>query len=49
MSTFYLHNVMCTILSSEKKMILAFVPIQDSRVCKRAEHLHAWCYILHSN
>ena len=30
-------------------MFLHFIPIQESMVCKRVEHLYAWWHMLHSN
>ena len=33
----------------KNEMFLPLVTKQKSRVCKWAEHLHAWCYMPHSN
>ena len=47
---FKLHNVICNIAFFRKKKCFALLTtIQGSRVCKRAEHLLAWCSMVHSN
>ena len=54
--TFQLHNVLhffhlnfiCNLTFFRKKLFWPFHPIQRLRVCKRAEHLLAWGFMLHS-